>query len=257
MSIIPSTRCVKCCFEPDPYRSSDFLFSKVEVFYGITKNLYSKYNDLKSYIVNDEKLRADKFHFSEDRETYILCHGLLRSILSKKLKKSPSEVNFCYDKNNKPGLSGNPLYFNITHVRDAFAFVISKYFYAGIDMERADRTIDFLPIINTFFSKKEREYILKSEACSQDIFFQLWTRKEALLKAIGTGIIADLKEIEVSDLENRINKRSLGNHFEESVFDEHFIYSEKIKDYYLSIAIPAKAEIRLNQVNESVLSYLK
>jgi len=257
MSIIPSTKYIKCSFEPDANRLSDFPLSEIEVFYGITRELYSKRPDLKNYISRDEKLRADKFHYSEDRDTYISTHGLLRLILSKKLRKKPLEVVIHNDKNNKPGLVGNPLYFNITHIRDAFAFIISKYFYAGIDMENADRSIDLMSVINSYFSIDECNYILKSEPNLQENFSLLWTRKEALLKAIGTGIINNLTQIEVHEDENIINKKSFENKLCEPVYNAHFIYSEKVLDYYISIAIPDKVDINLYQINsDNIISYL-
>lgn len=250
MSVISYRSCIECSFESKANISANFPLNEIEVYYGITKDLCSEYSNLENYLTQDERLRADKFHFIEDRNTYISCHGLLRSILSKKLKKNPLEIIFLNDKNNKPGLIGNPLYFNITHVRNAFAFVISKHFYVGIDMENADQSIDFIPIINTFFSNEERKFILGSQADAQERFFLLWTRKEALLKAIGTGIITNLPQIEVSEKENIIYKKSFDNLICDSVYNEHFIYSEKVLNYYLSIAIPQKAEIILNQLKE-------
>lgn len=257
MPIIPSSRCIKCFFEPDIKRSSYFPMDEVEVYYGISNDLYSQHPDLEKYISQEESLRAKMFRFPEDRYTYISCHGLLRSILSEKLRKNPLELVFYYDKNNKPGLIGNSYYFNITNDRGAFAFVISKYFYAGIDMEKINRTIDYLPIINNYFSDKERKLILESNDRAYEKFILLWTRKEALLKALGTGIINNLTQVEVSENENIIYKESFDNQIVESVYDEHFIYSEKVLEYYLSIAIPQKADIKLNQINEeNIISYL-
>lgn len=228
---------------------------ELEVYYAQTKELSSGYSNLQNLITNDERLRADKFHFIEDRDTFITCHGLLRSILAKKLKKNPFEITFLNDKNNKPGLIGNPLYFNITHVREAFAFAISKHFYVGIDMENADRSIDFIPIINTFFSNEERKFILESQADAQERFFLLWTRKEALLKAIGTGIITNLPQIEVSERENIIYKKLFYNLICDSVYNKHFIYSERVLNYYLSIAVPQKVVIVMNPLNQVNIGY--
>lgn len=255
--IIPSSRCIKCFFEPGISSSSYFPMDEVEVYYGISNDLHSQYTDLEKYINREESLRANKFRFSEDRYTYICCHGLLRSILSEKLQKNPLEIIFNYDRNNKPGLIGNPYYFNITNDRGAFAFVISKYFYAGIDMEKVNRTIDYLPIINNYFSDKERKIILESNDRAYEKFILLWTRKEALLKALGTGIINNLTQVEVSENENIIYKESFDNQIIEPVYNEHFIYSEKVLKYYLSIAIPQKAVIKLHQINEeNIISYL-
>lgn len=257
MSIIPSTNCIQCFFEPCINSLSGFPVGEVDVYFGITNELHSKHPDLENSITSNERLRAEKFHYPEDRYTYIYCHGLLRSILSKKLRKDTSEIVFSYDKNNKPGLIGNPCYFNITNDRGAFAFVISKYFYAGIDIEKADRRIDFIPIINTFFNSAECEFILRSKVNTQEDFILLWTRKEALLKAIGTGIITNLKQVTVSEEINIIYKESFDNQIIEPLYDEHFIYSEKVQEYYLSVAIPQKTDINLHQINEeNINSYL-
>jgi 4'-phosphopantetheinyl transferase len=257
MLTISSTNCIKCFFKPDTKRSSDFSKGLVEVYYGFTGQPGLNYSDLENYISRDEKLRAERFLFDEDRYTYISCHGLLRAVLSEKLGKQPLEIAYTYDSNNKPGLEGNPYYFNITHDRGAFALVVSKYFYAGIDIERADRSIDFIPIIKTNFSKKESKFILKMQSDAQENFILLWTRKEALLKAIGTGIVSDLTKIEVSESENIIYKESFDNIIEGSVYNEHFIYSIKLSNYYLSITIPQQEEIKLFHINgENINSYL-
>jgi 4'-phosphopantetheinyl transferase len=257
MSVIPSDKCIKCVFAPNANKASDSDIGELDVFYGITKDFYSEYTDLENYITRDEKSRADRFHFIDDRNTFISCHSLLRSVLSKKLRKNPLEIDIHYDKNNKPGLSGDPLYFNITHSRGAFAFVISSCYYAGIDMENTNRSIDFFPIINSFLSDKERKYILDSNGNTYENFYQIWTRKEALLKAIGTGLTVDMAQFEVSEKENNIYSKSFDNNMDQSVCNEHFIYTAKVSEYYLSIAIPQKAEINLHKINkENIISYL-
>jgi 4'-phosphopantetheinyl transferase len=256
MSVIPSENCIQCFFDSETLSSPNLKTSEIEVFYAVTSDLSSEYKYLESYLSQDEKLRADKFHFIEDRNTYISCHGLLRAILSGKLKMNPAEIIINGDKNNKPGLIGNPLYFNVTHVRDAFAFVISNHFYVGIDMEDSSRNIDFIPIINSFFSKKESKFILESPDEVPERFFLIWTRKEALLKALGIGIMTDLTRIEVCKKENTIKKTTFEKNMAYAVSDEHFIYSEKVFGFLLSIALPKRADIILNQINKVNISTL-
>jgi 4'-phosphopantetheinyl transferase len=256
MLVIPSSKCIKCIFEPNSKRLFNFPKNEVSVYFGITNGLM-KYPELENYISTEEKLRADKFHFLEDRNTYLICHGLLRSIISKNLKIDPLEVVFRYDMNNKPGLYGNPLYFNITHVRGAFAFIISKYYTVGIDMENVDRNIDLVPLIDTIFSNEERDFVLRSEVNNLENFFLLWTRKEALLKAIGIGIVANLSQIGVSQNENVVSKKTFDNTVIEIVYNEYYIYSEKMFQYYVSVALPRKAEINFYQIREeNIISYL-
>jgi len=254
MSVIPSSNCIKCSFGSTNKRSPVLPSGEIEVFYGITKDLSSLIPEFETYLSCDEKLRAGKFHFIEDRNTYIACHGMLRMMLSEKLNIEPVDIIIVNDKNNKPFIIGNPIYFNITHVRDAFAFVVSKDFYVGIDIEKASRDINYLSIINSFFSPKERDYMIKSETGFRDRFFLLWTRKEALLKALGAGIVVDLKCIEVSVNSNKISRKSFNDYLTCSISNDHFIYSEKLSEYFLSVAVPQKTKIVMTQIDEMSLN---
>ena len=259
MLIVPRTDCIRCYFDSGSRTLSEFDSNELNVFYAETKHLSSRYLDIKRYITNDEALRANKFLFDEDRETYISCHAMLRLILANELNTNPSGILMINGKDNKPGLQGNPVYFNITHTREAFALTISRHYYVGIDMEKVNPGLDFYSIVKTYFSKRESDFILQSESEAKNRFFLLWTRKEALLKALGTGIINELTQIEVSGPENSINKKSLENMLidSDSVSNEHFIYSRKLQENYLSVAIPCKATININHLNdENIVSYL-
>jgi 4'-phosphopantetheinyl transferase len=258
MLVIDQSDYIRCCFDS---KSSDQLRSgqpNVEVFYSSSDDLKTKYSELKQYISDDEKSRADRFHFETDRKTYVLSHSLLRLILGKRIKKHPLEISFSRDHNNKPVLRGNPVCFNLTHTREAFALAVSDNFYVGIDLETINPGIDIYSIINSFFSERERKLILNSKTDACDSFFLLWTRKEALLKAVGSGLVNDLKVIEVSEPENMIKWNSLEKPAvnSECGFREHFIYSTKLENNYLSVALPFKTTINVTQIdNENILSY--
>jgi 4'-phosphopantetheinyl transferase len=257
MLIISPSDCIRCYFDSDYQTISESGSDELKVFYAETKDLSSRYSDLKNFITDDEHKRADRFLFEEDRETYISSHSMLRLILSEELNTNPSGISIIIGKNKKPGIPGNPVYFNLAHTRDAFALVISKESYAGIDLEKVNLSMDFLSIIKTFFSNREREFILQSESEANNRFFLLWTRKEAFLKALGTGIIDNLTQVEVSEQDNYINKRLFDSFISDSASNEHFIYSKKLQNNYLSVAVPYKTEIRINYLNdESLVSYL-
>lgn len=219
----------------------------VEIYFAETKDIIGEYARLKTFININDKLKADRLYFEEDRNTSLICHTLLRLILSKKLNADPSEIRILNERNNKPRLAGDFLFFNISHTRDAFAFAISERSEIGIDLEKMDRSIDFKSITRKFFSIAERAFILDSPDDSRNRFFLLWTRKEALLKALGTGIISNLSNVEVLH-QGKVD---------DSAFYDHFIYSEKISNYYLSVAMAKQAKIILHQLNtEKVLSFI-
>lgn len=232
----------------------------VDVYFARTIDLSSRYTDLRNYLSHDELLRADRFHHDKIRETYIACHAMLRLVLAQSLDVKPLDIEYQSGINGKPGLIANPLYFNITHTRDAFALAIYKDNIVGIDLERINQNIAIHSIIESYFSKDEREYILESSAGmeTKDRFFLLWTRKEALLKALGVGIIDKLSQIEVSGRKNFINKDLFDNYAFDSTLRTLYLSSIKLPDSYLSIAIPAKAQINYSQLNyENIYSYFK
>jgi 4'-phosphopantetheinyl transferase len=203
----------------------------------------------------NDLVRADRFHFEEDRFTWLFCHTLLRLIVSAKLGITSSDVKITIDRNNKPWLEGNALLFNIAHTREAFVFAISDSVRVGIDIEKVDRNIDFRSIIRNFFSAGEIKFIIEDPDYSRDRFFLLWTRKEALLKALGTGIIEKLPDVEVFRKVNILDRRLFNNVIDPDFFCDHFIYSEKIMDYFLSLALPCRAKIIFHQLNAENIKY--
>jgi 4'-phosphopantetheinyl transferase len=244
---------VTCSFSHEENTASNNIFSTAEVFFAQTKDFSSGISSLMKCINNDDQIRADRLQNSEDKKTILICHTLLRIILSKKLNKNPQDIRYYNGTNGKPGIIDDLLFFNISHTRDSFAFAISEHFYVGVDMEKVDRHLEIESIIKRVFSEKEGEFILKSKRKSKDRFFLLWTRKEALLKAIGTGIIQDLSKIEVFMPVNTINRNSIYELSDIIVSHQHYIYSKKLHNHYLSIALPQKAKIILYNLNEKYL----
>lgn len=257
MIVIKQPRYIKCSFKSDNMPYSGSHKGKIDIFFAETRDLHLKYHEIRRYISYDEHIRAEKFVSDKDRKTYVTCHGILRLILAQYLRLDPLDISFRKGINNKPKLDGNPIYFNLTHAKEAFAIAVSRDYYVGIDLEQFNKEIEIHSISRNFFSKREYEFIFQSETGTIQRFFLLWTRKEALLKALGTGITNDLKSVELCNKEILLNKLSFDNLDMGSTSDEHYIYSKKILNYFLSIASPHKASIGLNLLNsENITSYL-
>jgi 4'-phosphopantetheinyl transferase len=243
--------CIRCSFDHPSGITLNYHTPKVEVYYGFTNELDKKCTEIMKLLTHEEKLRSENFRFTCDRNTFILSHGLLRLMLSLKFGQDPKDMVFVNGKFSKPEIPGKQIFFNITHVRDAFAFVISGYNYAGIDMETADRWIDVKDLIDAYFSEKECIYIRESQINAMDRFFLLWTRKESLLKAFGTGIVDDLKKIDLLNKNSMLNSDIFEGLLSYKLVHEHFIYSEKISKYYMSVALPHKSEITFEKIDET------
>jgi 4'-phosphopantetheinyl transferase len=76
-----------------------------------------------------------------------------------------------------------------------FAFTTGQEL--GIDVEIIQEIPNLNEIVNMCFSDFEKEWLYKSEpGLQKELFYKVWTCKEAFIKAIGTGLSFPLKEIE-------------------------------------------------------------
>jgi 4'-phosphopantetheinyl transferase len=120
---------------------------------------------------------------------------------------APQDVRFAYNEHGKPRLDHparlSPViegacHFNLSHTDDLIAFGASTAGPLGIDIERVAARPGIAQIARRFFHPQEFAYAtaLGQPVCERR-FFEVWTRKEALLKALGTGLATDLRRIAV------------------------------------------------------------
>lgn len=146
----------------------------------------------------DERQRAERFAFERDRHHFIAGRGILRQILAEYLHLPPAELQFAYTSRGKPSLlnSSPPLCFNLSHSQGLALVSIALDREVGVDLE-GDRPIEALQLAKRFFSPQEYTALFNLPPHRQQTtFFQLWTCKEAYLKATGTGLV-DLTQVEV------------------------------------------------------------
>ena len=145
----------------------------------------------------DERARAARFVRDEDRRDFTAAHALLRTALSGCAPAPPDAWTFVVpEPGGKPALGGGgapPLSFNLAHTSGLVACVVSSGVEVGIDVERVDRAADAIDLARRFFSPRE---VADLEACAsgqrQARFIDIWTLKEAFVKAIGRGLAEPL-----------------------------------------------------------------
>jgi 4'-phosphopantetheinyl transferase len=148
----------------------------------------------------DEQQRAQRFRFERDRHQYIAARGILRSLLAQYLGVHPPQLQFNYSDKGKPTLSPvhvtQPIQFNVSHSHQKALYGITLNRRVGIDLEYI-RTVEALSLAQRFFSPQEViQLTTVSPQQQQQMFFQLWTGKEAYLKATGEGL-SGLENIEI------------------------------------------------------------
>jgi 4'-phosphopantetheinyl transferase len=150
-------------------------------------------------LTSSEKEFAARFRLEEDRFRFATGREALRLLLSKYLSAPPMEIIIAADKNRKPFISSPPsdIYFNVSHSGDwvLIAFTGAEL---GIDIEKKDPDFDYKSFLREHYSESEQKYIAEA-ADPVAAFYFLWTRKEALIKAWGTGLRENLNEVDVLD----------------------------------------------------------
>jgi 4'-phosphopantetheinyl transferase len=124
---------------------------------------------------------------------------MVREVLGGYLNCPPESVPLVFEATGKPLIDGNPLQFNLSHSERIAALAVSRVGRVGIDLEKRRAMDNAASLVERFFNPIEHAaYQALPEEQKDDAFFCMWTRKEAILKAIGQGIHAlDLCEISV------------------------------------------------------------
>ncbi len=103
----------------------------------------------------------------------------------------------------KPSLRGHQLAFSLSHTANVSVIAITPSAAVGVDVEQIRASRDLLELAESNFSPGEYRKLLTLEGEAQALaFYRCWTRKEALLKADGSGLSRQLDSFEVSLLEH-------------------------------------------------------
>lgn len=152
-----------------------------------------------------ERTRASRFHFEIHQNRFILARAALRRVLAYCAGVSPKTIAFRYGTNGKPHLATQAalaeLHFNLTHSADLALVAVAWSFEVGVDVERVHPINDMDEMVKRFFCPAEIRVFASLPVHEKPAaFFNLWTRKEAWLKATGEGISHLLNKAEVSFL---------------------------------------------------------
>lgn len=136
------------------------------------------------------------------RRRFIVSRGLLRQVLGARSGAAPNELAFRAGEHGKPSLSAGAAagcHFNLSHAGGWWLLATTDS-PVGVDLEMADRAVDAARLAARVFTPGERaalQFAGDDTAAARSVFLDCWTRKEALLKAIGTGFAGGAKSFHV------------------------------------------------------------
>ena len=144
---------------------------------------------------------CDRLRVMRNRDARLqFCAGrwLARHVLARRLGCTEAEVKLTVGAHGRPSIVTREVDFNLSHAGSCIVLALSTA-RVGIDVEAADRVMDWRSVARRFFSTDETAAI---EACAESeqraAFIRTWVRKEAFVKALGTGVAAGFDRFDVS-----------------------------------------------------------
>ncbi|WP_118976383.1 4'-phosphopantetheinyl transferase family protein [Taibaiella koreensis] len=144
---------------------------------------------LYSILAEEEKRRIEKLYRWHDRQASLLGKFLLYQLLGGQENDKEILSRLTYSQYGKPLLEGTGISFNISHSGDYVVCAVSEQQEIGLDIEKVENVQ--LDDFTGTLSEDEFSHIIKSPQKNLT-FFKTWTKKEAILKARGSGIVSDM-----------------------------------------------------------------
>ncbi len=185
-------------------------------------NIYYVYLDSNSSLVQylsflDDKEFETYYKYKVDfkKQEFLAGRFLAKTILSKYLETKPENISFIKNGYGKLYLkeqfipkTRESLQFNISHSNNMIVLAVALDNEIGIDVEKVNRPI--LDIAERFFTFREREYISKCEPAKRNnTAYQIWTLKEAYIKAKGQGLSIPLESIDIFLLNKEVFMKNI------------------------------------------------
>ena len=143
-----------------------------------------------------ERSRRDRFLYPRPRREFTLCRAALRSLLCRELGCPNAELSFGTAKFGKPfarvGGIPAPVAFNVSHSGRHGLIALAPEGRIGVDVEERSTKRNLDGYIRLLFAPEERTALETSRGRERvELFYRLWTLKEAAIKAAGAGLSID------------------------------------------------------------------
>jgi|GEM_PF-832729 len=197
-------------FGPDPLDQPDLQQGLVQVWQIDSSKQQKSFHDKTgirfdcwSVLDTQERNRAERMRAGIARTEFIVARGYLRRLVGNILKCNAQQITFIIGENGKLSLKGCPdVHFNLTHSGEKILISLSRDGEVGIDLEAEKQDIEVMNVAQECFHPKEMS-LLQDQTSQQELahaFYLCWTRKEAVAKADGRGLILAPESFSVAPL---------------------------------------------------------
>jgi 4'-phosphopantetheinyl transferase len=176
-----------------------------QVWWARTDDVRPEHDDL---LDEADLARRARLLRAGDRQRTTVAWAVARLVLGAHLGRAPGELRIdrtcaaCGAAHGKPRLlDAEGLHFSLSHSADLVAVAVSRAGPVGVDIEQVAPWVgaDLDEVADLTLARVERAVLARQPAGDRArAFTTYWTRKEAAVKAVGTGLTAPLEEIVVS-----------------------------------------------------------
>lgn len=140
----------------------------------------------------DEVQRAGKLITEKLRTRFVVSRICLRTILSYYLNIPAQDILFGTNQNGKPFIENrvrDNLFFNLSHSHDRAVLLVADKKNIGVDLEKVNYQLNCKQIADRYLHAEEKQCLANNPDWRQTrMFYRIWTRKEAVVKAIGSRL---------------------------------------------------------------------
>ncbi|MGG0761478.1 4'-phosphopantetheinyl transferase Sfp [Bacillus paramycoides] len=170
---------------------------------------WARISDLQSWhynLLNDvEREKANSYHHLADRARFIIGCVISRLVLGKILSMSPVQVPIdrmcpvCKLQHGRPQLPEGMPQLSVSHSGEWVVVAFTKSAPVGVDVEQMNPNVDVMKMAEGVLTDIEIAQVMKlPDEQRLEGFLTYWTRKEAVLKATGEGLLIPTVHITVS-----------------------------------------------------------
>ncbi len=149
----------------------------------------------------EERRDADRFVHAADRRRAVVSRAHLRTVLSRYAPLAPRDWRFEPGPHGRPEIAGArapDLRFSVAHTREHVVCAVTVLDAIGVDLEPVGRDVSDLLGATSILAAREIEALQATAPPERSRrFLEIWTRKEAYLKALGTGLSQAPNEVEI------------------------------------------------------------
>jgi len=217
------------------------MLHTVNVYYTTVNYHFRFIKSLLSVLSTREKKQSERFFTKNLSEKYIVTRAILRNILSQHLGIAPQDVEFVRNSYGKPFVRDTEIEFNMSHSYNSVYYAIAHNFSVGIDVEFYNREKAIFNIAKSVFSEDELLFFLSlSNVKRQEFFFDTWTKKEAVIKAMGLGLAYPMEKV------NTMLEKNIG--YIKLFQDQYYVHAlNSSNSYKAHLVVKNEEDIVINQ----------